>query len=83
VEDELTQRLDALMRRINDNHEAVLGQINELRADIRNLRTSHETTQEAVLQMPGIIVRALERPLLERLTKIEEDVRKLKGNGTP
>lgn len=72
MDEELERRFDALMRRINDNHEAVL-------LEMRNLRTTSEVTQEFVTRSPALIVQALQGALLERLTAIESRLRKLEG----
>jgi hypothetical protein len=72
MDEELERRFDALMRRINDNHEAVL-------MELRNLHTSAETTREFVMRSPMLVVQALQAPLLERLTAIETRLRKIEG----
>ena len=63
-DEDLNRRFDALMRRINDNHETLL-------IELRNLRTTVDTTQEFVTRSPALVVQALQAPLLERLTAIE------------
>jgi PHD/YefM family antitoxin component YafN of YafNO toxin-antitoxin module len=70
MDEELERRFDALMRRVNDNHEAVL-------IELRNLRTTVDTTQEFVTRSPALIVQALQTPLLDRLTAIEARLRKI------
>ena len=55
TDEELHRRFDALMKRINDNHEMTL-------TDLRNLRTVVETTQEFVTLAPSLIVQALQKP---------------------
>jgi hypothetical protein len=75
MDEELERKFDAMMRRINDNHETTL-------IELRNLRTTTEITQEFVTRSPTLVVQALEKPLLERLTAIEGRLRKLEDKGS-
>lgn len=81
TDEELERRFDALMRRVNDNHEAVLMQLDRLESDVRNLRTEHTTTRDSVLALPMTVLRVIEGPLLGRLTGVEERVTKLERKG--
>ena len=76
TDEELHRRFDALMKRVNDNHEMTL-------TDLRNLRTVVETTQEFVTRAPSLIVQALQKPLIDRLVNVEARVKKLEDGDEP
>lgn len=83
MDEELKQHLEAmenrLMDRINGNHESLLTAIRDIRADVRNLRSEHETTSELVSALPATILKAIQQPLLRRITDVEARVTKLEG----
>jgi hypothetical protein len=59
-----------LMRRINDNHQALLG-------EVRNLRSEHSVTRDLVTKLPATVRGAIEQPLLRRITDLEDRVSKI------
>ena len=83
MDEETARAFDALMRRINDNHEAVLTQLRQLESDVRNLRTEHTTTRNSVLALPMTVLQAIEGPLLRRITDTEDRIAKLERKDGP
>ena len=83
MDEELKQHLEAmearLMGRINGNQESLLTAMRELRADLRNLRSEHDTTHELVSALPATVLKAIQQPLLRRITATEERLDKLEG----
>ena len=81
MDEELERRFDAMMRRINNNHEALLIEMRDIRTstDIvtRTLRAGIETLQDLVIRAPALTVQALQEPILARLTAIEARLRKI------
>lgn len=80
MDEELKAHLDAMesrfMRRINDNHETLL-------RELRNMRSEHDVTRRMVMQMPGTVVSALEAGFIDRMTQLEDRMRKLEGDKNP
>lgn len=86
MDEELEKRLDALMRRINDNHEVVLIELRtmpSLRADVRAMRedmASRSYVDARALETERLLERLFGR-LNERLDQsersIEERLRRL------
>jgi hypothetical protein len=74
MDEELKAYLDALearlMRRINDNHSAVLGKIRDLRSEVAMAR-------EFGFPVPKLVAEALEAGLLPRLRGIEDRLDRL------
>jgi hypothetical protein len=44
-----------------------------------NLETSNATTRQLITGLPKLLIDALEQGFIERIARIEADVRKLKG----
>jgi hypothetical protein len=63
-----------LMARMNDSFERVTNRVDAVERDLRDLRTEHSATRELVSQLPGTLLTAMERPLLNRLANIEARV---------
>jgi hypothetical protein len=63
---------DRLMRRINDNHAAVL-------IELRDLHQTTDTAREYAFRVPKLVVEALEAGLLPRLRAIEDRIGGLEG----
>jgi hypothetical protein len=70
-----------LMKQMNDNHEAVLNRLSGIEGKVDNLETKLETTRSYIFNVPKVMVEALEEGFLQRIARIEADVRKLKGDG--
>lgn len=81
MDEELRRHLDAMMAKINANHERVLDRLSIVEGEIRNLRTEHSVTRDFVMALPGTLVSAMEKALLERMTDLESRVRKLESGG--
>jgi hypothetical protein len=98
MDDEMGRRLDAMMRRINDNHEAVLLELRAMRsslavveADTRHVKADHAALRAFIAARAGetetMILRAFDT-LYARLDQtersLEERVRRLEdGTGKP
>jgi hypothetical protein len=68
-----------LVKQINDGNESVLNRLSAVEAEIQNLDTIARTTRNMILNVPKTMVEALEEGFLQRIARIEADVRKLKG----
>jgi hypothetical protein len=70
MDEELRQHLEAmesrLMGRINGVMKRLLEVETNLRGDLRDLRSEHDTTRELVSALPATVLKAIEQPLLRR-----------------
>jgi hypothetical protein len=68
MDKELREYLEAMearmMRRINDGQERILAQLVDLRSE-------HSVTRNMVTALPGTILGAIEKPLLNRISATE------------
>jgi hypothetical protein len=81
MDEELRQQLlemeARLVGQVNRSTERILDRLTALEGDVRNLRSEHSVTRDTVLKLPGIVLGAIEEPLLRRITAIETRVTKL------
>lgn len=82
MDDELRRHLDAMMAKLNANHERVLDRLTAIEGDIRNLRSEHSVTRDVVMALPGTLVGAMEKGLLQRMADLEARVGKLESGGS-
>lgn len=71
MDDETRQAFAELRALMNDQHERVLDRMTAMESELRNFRSEHGVTREMVISLPGTVLRAIEQPLLQRITKIE------------
>ena len=71
------EKFNALMGRINGVMERLL----EVQGNLRDLRSEHSVTRDTVLKLPGVVLGALEDPLLRRIRATEARLDKLEGQG--
>jgi hypothetical protein len=69
---------ERLLTLINNNMERTLARIDALGRDLANLRTEQGAMREFILGLPRLMLDSLERPLLARLSALEDEVRQLK-----
>lgn len=62
---------DRLVGIVNQQTERILDRLTTLETGLRNLRSEHETTRELVAALPATVLRAVERPMLNRFTALE------------
>ena len=70
---------ERLMGRINGVMKRLLEVQTNLRGDLRDLRSEHDTTREMVSALPATVLKAIEQPLLRRIRATEERLDKLEG----
>jgi hypothetical protein len=68
-----------LLAKINAGNERLLDRLTKLEGEVRNLRSEHSVTRDLVAALPATVLGAIEKPLLRRLTDLEDRVSKLEG----
>jgi hypothetical protein len=83
MDEELKRHLEAmesrLMGRINGNQEAMLDRFNRIEGSLRDLRSEHSVTRDMVIALPGVVLGAIEKALLQRMRTTEDRLDKLEG----
>ena len=78
-DEDLERRFAEVLGRINDTGESVKDRLTALEARMLNLETGNTTTRQLITGLPKLLIDALEQGFIERIARIEADVRKLKG----
>jgi hypothetical protein len=79
MDDELKRRFDAMMQRINDNHEIILSQLRDIRSELPAMRAYvGARAGETELLMQRLFDRLNDR-LDQTERSVEERLRKLEG----
>jgi hypothetical protein len=85
MDDETRAFLEAmegrLMARMNDQHERLADRLTTLAGDVRNLRSEHGVTRDLVSALPATVLGAIEKPLLRRITSVEDRLTRLERPG--
>lgn len=79
MDEQLHEYLQGMEARLMTRINGVLERLSEVRADLRDLRTEHDTTRELVTKLPATILGAIEQPLLRRVRATEGRLDKLEG----
>ena len=83
MDEELKLHLDGmearLLGQLNKQTERILDRLTKLEGEVRDLRTEHSVTRDIVLKLPGVVLGALEEPLLKRIRATEGRLDKLEG----
>ena len=66
-----------LIGMINLGNERVLNRLTAIEGELRNLRSEHSVTRDLVTRLPATVLGAIEKPLLNRITDIEDRVSKI------
>ena len=68
-----------VMKLMNDLHERVLHRLTRIEGELRDLRSEHSVTRDMVIALPGTVLGAIEKALLQRMRTTEERLDKLEG----
>jgi hypothetical protein len=55
----------------------ITSRLTEVAGDVRNLRSEHSVTRDLVTKLPATVLGAIEKPLLKRMTDLEDRTTKL------
>lgn len=76
-DDPVTPMEARLVALINRQAERILDRLTVLEGEVRNLRSEHSVTRDMVIALPGTVLGAIEKALLNRMTDLEGRVSKL------
>ena len=57
----------------------MLNRLTRIEGEVRDLRSEHSVTRDMVLKLPGTVLGAIEKALLQRMRTTEERLDKLEG----
>ena len=68
-----------VIKLMNDLHERVLNRLTRIDGELRDLRSEHSVTRDMVIALPGVVLGAIEKALLQRMRTTEDRLDKLEG----
>ena len=79
MDEELKRHLEAMESHLMGRINGVMERLLEVQGNLRDLRSEHSVTRDMVIALPGTVLGAIEKALLQRMRTTEDRLDKLEG----